>query len=126
MFQPRSPREPSHLRVVVDNAGTQASGRVRDMSSSGLFVEADARLAVGQRVAVLQLAGEHDGERLPAVVARVADRGLALRFVKSALPNDAPVFVLTEIDLADENDELRRRVATLEELLRRALIAGWS
>src|SRR4051812_7170140 len=80
-YVPRSPRRATRLRAVVDDGAHHAVGPVRDMSTSGLFVEAAAPLVVGTRVAVVPLIGELDGERLPAEVARVAERGLALRFL---------------------------------------------
>jgi hypothetical protein len=99
-FVPRSPRHAVRMQAVVDSGACHARGRVRDMSTSGLFVEADAPLVVGQRVTVLSLAGERDGERRPAEVARVVDVGVGLRFLPAnedaTTPSDAPVFVLTD------------------------------
>ncbi|MBI1944620.1 MAG: PilZ domain-containing protein [Deltaproteobacteria bacterium] len=77
-YVPRSPRRSSTLKAVV---GGGERGRVRDMSTSGLFVETHASLPRGAAVAVVPLVGGLDGERLPAEVARVSDGGLALRFV---------------------------------------------
>lgn len=77
-YVPRSPRRTTTLKAVV---GGQERGRVRDMSTSGLFVETHASLRPGAAVAVVPLLGELDGERLPAEVARVGADGLALRFV---------------------------------------------
>src|SRR5438309_10631965 len=90
-YVPRSPRRATQLRAVVDGvvAGGPGEGRcvlhaigpVRDMSTSGMFVEASAKLPVGSKVAVVPLLGELDGERLPAEIVRVADRGVAVRFI---------------------------------------------
>lgn len=77
-YVPRSPRRTTTLRAVVSG---RERGRVRDMSTSGLFVETNASLPRGAAVAVVPLVGELDGERLPAEVARVGADGLALRFV---------------------------------------------
>lgn len=77
-YVPRSPRRSTTLRAVV---GGEQRGRVRDMSTSGLFVETQAPLLPGAPVAVVPLCGELDGERLPAEVVRVGKGGLALRFV---------------------------------------------
>lgn len=77
-YVPRSPRRSTTLRAVV---GGEERGRVRDMSTSGLFVETQAPLLPGAPVAVVPLCGELDGERLPAEVVRVGKGGLALRFV---------------------------------------------
>lgn len=86
-YVPRSPRRATKLRAVVDDGAARSVGRVRDMSTSGLFVDTSGSsdgntgLAVGRKVAVVPLIGDLDGERLPAEVARVGDRGLAIRFV---------------------------------------------
>lgn len=86
-YVPRSPRRTTKLRAVVDDGAGRSVGRVRDMSTSGLFVDTsgatdgNAALAVGRKVAVVPLIGDLDGERLPAEVARVGDKGLAIRFV---------------------------------------------
>ena len=86
-YVPRSPRRTTKLRAVVDDGAGRSVGRVRDMSTSGLFVDTsgctdgNAALALGRRVAVVPLLGDLDGERLPAEVARVGDRGVALRFI---------------------------------------------
>lgn len=91
-YVPRSPRRTTRLRAVVDDGAGRAVGRVRDMSTSGMFldiVEAGAppatsgnnALAVGRKVAVVPLVGDMDGERLPAEVARVGERGVAIRFL---------------------------------------------
>ena len=80
-YVPRSPRRTTKLRAVLFDGST---GVVRDMSTSGLFVHTSggrSALTVGQRVAVVPLVGELDSERLPAEVARVGERGIALRFV---------------------------------------------
>jgi len=77
-YVPRSPRRSTTLKAVV---GGSERGRVRDISTSGLFLETHASLPPGAAVAVVPLLGELDGERLPAQVARVGDDGLALRFV---------------------------------------------
>lgn len=160
---PRSPRRATRLHAVFDNGASRSAGRVRDLSLSGAFVEADAHLPVGAKVAVLSLAGVTDKARRPAEVVRVAETGIALHFLDAAresLPSDAPVFLFTDDDpeqaelettaknkaLLDENsrlkrevmglqarlairlstqDALQRRVATLEELLQRAMLTGW-
>jgi hypothetical protein len=86
-YVPRSPRRTTKLRAVVDDGAGRSVGRVRDMSTSGLFVDTsgatdgNAALALGRKVAVVPLLGDLDGERLPAEVARVGDRGVALRFL---------------------------------------------
>jgi hypothetical protein len=80
-YVPRSPRRSTSLRAVVDDGASHAVGPVRDMSTSGLFVEARTPLRVGHKVAVVPLIGDLDGERLPAEVARVGERGVALRFL---------------------------------------------
>jgi hypothetical protein len=80
-YVPRSPRRATRLRAVVDDGSSHAVGRVRDMSTSGLFVEATMTLPIGQQVAVVPLVGELDGERLPAEIARIGERGVAIRFV---------------------------------------------
>ncbi len=77
-YVPRSPRRSTKLRAVV---GGEERGRVRDMSTSGLFLETRASLPAGAPVAVVPLLGDLDGERLPAEVARVGAGGVALRFV---------------------------------------------
>lgn len=77
-YVPRSPRRSCQLKAVV--GGTER-GRVRDMSTSGLFLETRVTLLPGATVAVVPLVGDLDGERLPAEVARVGADGLALRFV---------------------------------------------
>lgn len=131
-YVPRSPRRATKLRAVLDD-GT--SGVVRDMSTSGLFVEGNTALKVGRKVAVVPLVGDLDGERLPAEVARVGDRGIALRFLGldpehrqrlrsiwgeeklhvtrtsvplPAIPDDAPVLLLTD-------DPLETRLETQRE-----------
>jgi hypothetical protein len=84
-YVPRSPRRATRLRAVVDGVvaggALHAVGAVRDMSTSGMFLDAPAKLPIGAQLAVVPLLGELDGERLPAEVARVAERGLAVRFV---------------------------------------------
>ena len=86
-YVPRSPRRTTNLRAVVDDGAGRSVGRVRDMSTSGFFVDTsgatdgNAALALGCKVAVVPLLGDLDGERLPAEVARVGDRGVALRFI---------------------------------------------
>jgi hypothetical protein len=86
-YVPRSPRRTTKLRAVVDDGAGRSVGRVRDMSTSGLFVDTsgctdgNTALALGRRVAVVPLIGDLDGERLPAEVARVGDKGVALRFL---------------------------------------------
>jgi hypothetical protein len=132
-YVPRSPRRATRLRAVVDDGARRAVASVRDMSTSGLFVESSPPLALGTKVAVVPLLGELDGERLPAEVARIAERGLALRFLgldpdqrqrlrrtfandntplkpprrstlrimTAPIPENAPVFLLTDDDLAD-------------------------
>ena len=147
-YVPRSPRRATSLRAVVDDGCAQASGRVRDMSTSGLFVEASCALAVGRSVAVVPLLGDLDGERLPAEVARVGDRGVALRFVGLAhehrqrlrqlvngsqpmllpapalrlvlppVPADAPVVLLTDEPAAHEPELLLTDAVDETHLLR--------
>ena len=56
-YVPRSPRKPTRLRAVVDDGAVHAIGAVRDMSTSGMFVEAKAPYRVGLRVAVVPLVG---------------------------------------------------------------------
>ncbi len=168
-FVPRSPRRSTRLRAVVDIGARRAVGRVRDVSTSGAFVEADAALAVGDKVAVLSLAGDGADERRPAEVARVDRGGVGLRYLDEPVAGDAPVFILTDDDddgdddvgrtaggpralrernaaLLEENGALKRqvmalqarlsmrwtteealvkRIATLEELLRRGMMEGW-
>lgn len=86
-YVPRSPRRTMKLRAVVDDGAGRSVGRVRDMSTSGLFVDTsgatdgNAALALGRKVAVVPLLGDLDGERLPAEVARIGDKGVALRFL---------------------------------------------
>lgn len=84
-YVPRSPRRATRLSAVVDDGAQRAAGRVRNMSTSGIFVEAavppDGRLHPGRRVAVVPLLGDLHGERLPAEVTRVGDRGVAIRFL---------------------------------------------
>jgi hypothetical protein len=84
-YVPRSPRRATTLRAVVDGAGAlHARGRVRDMSTSGFFVEGTPPAAaqlLGARIAVVPLVGDLDGERWPADVARVDPQGMAVRFV---------------------------------------------
>lgn len=119
-YVPRSPRRSTKLRAVLDDG---SFGLVRDMSTSGLFVEGTSALAVGRKVAVVPLVGELDGQRLPAEVARVGERGIALRFLGldpehrqrlrsifgdeklivtrssvplPVIPDDAPVVLLTD------------------------------
>lgn len=77
-YVPRSPRRTTQLKAVV---GGEPRGRVRDMSTSGLFVETHASLPPGAPVAVVPLLGDLDGERLPAEVVRVGGGGMALRFI---------------------------------------------
>lgn len=77
-YVPRSPRRSTKLKAVV---GGEARGRVRDMSTSGLYVETRAALPQGAPVAVVPLLGDLDGERLPAEVVRVGAGGMALRFI---------------------------------------------
>ena len=77
-YVPRSPRRSTKLRAVVGGA---ERGRVRDMSTSGMFLETNAALSPGASVAVVPLMGDLDGERLPAEVARVGAGGVALRFL---------------------------------------------
>jgi hypothetical protein len=79
---PRSPRSPTTLRALYDDGQVRLSGPVRDMSTSGLFVETEVGLAVGRRVAVVPLLEELEGLRLPAEVVRVASgKGVAVRFL---------------------------------------------
>jgi hypothetical protein len=79
-YVPRSPRRATKLKAMVDGAATHVRGRVRDMSTSGLFVEANGALPIGSPVAVVPLLGDLDGERLPAEVARISKDGIGLRF----------------------------------------------
>ncbi len=150
-YVPRSPRLATRLRAVVDDGARRAEGPVRNMSTSGMFVETGAQLAVGCRVAVVPLLGELDGQRLPAEIARVGERGLAVRFLgldpeqrrrlrhtfsgdglsplldrprrpstargrPPAIPDDAPVFLLTEDgpDTPVRSSEMRAAVEELE------------
>src|SRR5688572_32765932 len=79
-YVPRSPRRATKLKAMVDGQHTHIRGRVRDMSTSGLFVETIQPLPLGSPVAVVPLVGDLDGERLPAEVARVGKDGIGLRF----------------------------------------------
>lgn len=101
----RSPRTRSTLRAVLVEGDVHTAGSVRDMSSSGLFIDAPLRLVVGQRVAVVM--GDVDGVRVPTEVVRVVPhQGTAFRFLgevsQRAARDGVPELVLHEPDDAGD------------------------
>lgn len=84
----RSPRQPSSLHAVLVKGSVHTAGVVRDLSTTGLFIEAPAQLALGERVAVVPVLDDLEGVRLVAEVVRTMGRdGLALRLLGNLLPD---------------------------------------
>jgi hypothetical protein len=114
---PRAPRKQPDLRAVYDDGKNHHEGRVRDLSTSGLFVECEAELKVGTAVAVVILTGGFDGERVYAEVARVdRGKGFALHFAGLDAGRRQRLRALRDGIPAEKAGLLARNVEPLEKV----------
>ena len=85
MFVPRSPRKPVAFHAEYDDGARFLDGVVRDMSTTGLFIECEDTLPPGTTLTVIPLVDSQLGAvRVQAEVVRSAGPGrdgIAVRFV---------------------------------------------
>jgi hypothetical protein len=76
-------RLPCRARVTIfGGAGFEGVGRVRDISSSGAFIETSSRLAVASRI-TLEVIGNESADRtvdVEAIVVRAAQDGIGIEW----------------------------------------------
>ncbi|MBI1949584.1 MAG: PilZ domain-containing protein [Deltaproteobacteria bacterium] len=97
----RSPRERSDLHAVLVDGDVQSTGRVSDISRSGLLVRGPLGLTIGRKLCVVNVVEAIEADARQAEVVRLeGSDGAGLRFLVDGtpqqLPTDVPLLYLAE------------------------------